>query len=91
MTTLLSVSVALLAGLLMTRVVKPLKLPDVTAYLVAGVLDLITHFVKEKVKIHTANKKAVKAENEKKQAEDARKQAEEAGKKLEEPKGEETV
>jgi len=60
-------------------------------YLVAGVLDLITHFVKEKVKIHTANKKAVKAENEKKQAEDARKQAEEAGKKLEEPKGEETV
>lgn len=60
-------------------------------YLVAGVLDLITHFVKEKVRIHTANKKAVKAENEKKQAEDARKQAEEAGKKLEEPKGEETV
>lgn len=60
-------------------------------YLVAGVLDLITHFVKEKVRIHTANKKAVKAENEKKQAEDARKQAEEAGKKLEEPKREETV
>ena len=60
-------------------------------YLVAGVLDLITHFVKEKVRIHTANKKAVKAENEKKQAEDARKQAEEAGKKLEEPKREEIV
>ena len=38
MSTLLSVSVALLAGLLMTRVLKPLKLPDVTAYLIAGVL-----------------------------------------------------
>lgn len=38
MATLLSVSVALLAGLLMTRVLKPLKLPDVTAYLLAGVL-----------------------------------------------------
>lgn len=38
MTTLLSISIALLAGLLMTRVVKPLKLPAVTAYLVAGVL-----------------------------------------------------
>ena len=38
MNTLLSVSVALVAGLLMTRVVKPLKLPSVTAYLVAGVL-----------------------------------------------------
>ena len=38
MSILLSVSVALLAGLLMTRAVKPLKLPDVTAYLVAGVL-----------------------------------------------------
>ena len=38
MTILLSVSVALLAGLLMTRVLKPLKLPDVTAYLLAGVL-----------------------------------------------------
>ncbi len=38
MTTLLSVSVALLAGLMMTRLIKPLKLPDVTAYLVAGVL-----------------------------------------------------
>jgi len=35
---LLSVSVAILAGLLMTRVVKPLKLPDVTAYLIGGVL-----------------------------------------------------
>ncbi|MCC8047355.1 MAG: cation:proton antiporter [Clostridiales bacterium] len=35
---LLSMSVAILAGLLMTRVLKPLKLPSVTAYLVAGVL-----------------------------------------------------
>ena len=38
MNTLLSVSVALLAGLLMTRAFKPLKLPSVTAYLIAGVL-----------------------------------------------------
>ena len=38
MTTLLSVSIALLAGLLMTRALKPIKLPDVTAYLIAGVL-----------------------------------------------------
>lgn len=37
-TTLLSVSVALLAGLIMTRFFKPLKLPSVTAYLIAGVL-----------------------------------------------------
>ena len=36
--TLLSVSIALLAGLLMTRLFKPLKLPAVTAYLIAGVL-----------------------------------------------------
>ncbi|MBQ3088053.1 MAG: cation:proton antiporter [Clostridia bacterium] len=35
---LLSVSVALLAGLLMTRLFKRIKLPSVTAYLVAGVL-----------------------------------------------------
>ena len=35
---LLSLSVAVLTGLLMTRVAKPLKLPSVTAYLVAGVL-----------------------------------------------------
>lgn len=35
---LLSVSVALLAGLLMTRLFKPFKLPSVTAYLIAGVL-----------------------------------------------------
>lgn len=38
MSTLLSVSIAILAGLLMTRVLKPLRLPDVTAYLIAGVL-----------------------------------------------------
>ena len=38
MSTLLSVSIALLGGLLMTRVFKPLKLPSVTAYLIAGVL-----------------------------------------------------
>lgn len=38
MNILLSVSVALLAGLLMTRAFKPFKLPSVTAYLIAGVL-----------------------------------------------------
>lgn len=38
MNILLSVSVALLAGLLMTRAFKPFKLPAVTAYLLAGVL-----------------------------------------------------
>jgi len=38
MNILLSVSIALLAGLLMTRAFKPLKLPAVTAYLIAGVL-----------------------------------------------------
>ncbi len=38
MNTLLSVSIALLAGLLMTRIFKPLRLPSVTAYLIAGVL-----------------------------------------------------
>ena len=38
MNTLLSVSIALLGGLLMTRAFKPLKLPSVTAYLIAGVL-----------------------------------------------------
>lgn len=38
MNTLLAVSIALIAGLMMTRVVKPLKLPSVTAYLIAGVL-----------------------------------------------------
>ncbi len=38
MVTLLSVSIALLAGLLMTRFFKKLRLPSVTAYLIAGVL-----------------------------------------------------
>ncbi len=38
MSTLLSVSVALLAGLLMTRIFKRFKLPSVTSYLIAGVL-----------------------------------------------------
>ncbi|MBP3608798.1 MAG: cation:proton antiporter [Lachnospiraceae bacterium] len=38
MNILLSVSIALLAGLLMTRAFKPFKLPAVTAYLIAGVL-----------------------------------------------------
>ena len=38
MAILLSVSIAVLAGLLMTRAFKPFKLPSVTAYLIAGVL-----------------------------------------------------
>ncbi|MBR1814272.1 MAG: cation:proton antiporter [Lachnospiraceae bacterium] len=38
MSTLLSVSIAMLAGLMMTRAFKPFKLPSVTAYLIAGVL-----------------------------------------------------
>lgn len=38
METLLSIAVALSAGLLMSRVVKPLKLPAVTGYLIAGIL-----------------------------------------------------
>ncbi|MEE1314985.1 MAG: cation:proton antiporter [Faecalimonas sp.] len=38
MNTLLSVSIALLAGLLMTRIFRKFKLPAVTAYLIAGVL-----------------------------------------------------
>lgn len=37
-TTLLSLSIALLAGLLLTRVVKLIRLPAVTAYLIAGIL-----------------------------------------------------
>lgn len=35
---LLSIAIALVAGLMMTRVIKPLGLPAVTGYLVAGVL-----------------------------------------------------
>lgn len=38
MHTLLGISIALMAGLFMSRVVKPLKLPAVTGYLVAGIL-----------------------------------------------------
>jgi len=38
METLLSLSVALAAGLLLSRFVKPLKLPAVTGYLIAGIL-----------------------------------------------------
>ena len=38
METLLAISVALSAGLFMSRIVKPLKLPAVTGYLVAGIL-----------------------------------------------------
>lgn len=35
---LISIAVAMVAGLLMTRVINLLKLPDVTAYLIAGIL-----------------------------------------------------
>lgn len=38
MDTLLSLSIALLAGLLMSRLTKKIGLPDVTAYLVAGII-----------------------------------------------------
>lgn len=38
METLLSISIALCAGLLISRFVKPLKVPAVTGYLVAGIL-----------------------------------------------------
>ena len=38
MSVLLSISIAALAGLFMTRLFKPFKLPDVTAYIVAGIL-----------------------------------------------------
>ncbi|MBQ7986414.1 MAG: cation:proton antiporter [Clostridia bacterium] len=38
METLLSISIALIAGLIMTRLTKCFKLPSVTAYLIAGVL-----------------------------------------------------
>ena len=38
MNALLSISIALLTGLVMTRVFKPLNLPSVTAYLIAGVM-----------------------------------------------------
>ena len=38
MSELLSVAVAIIAGLVMTRIIKPLHLPDVTAYLLTGVV-----------------------------------------------------
>ncbi len=38
METLLGISVALMAGLFMSRIVKPFKLPAVTGYLIAGIL-----------------------------------------------------
>ena len=38
MSELLSVAVAVIAGLVMTRLIKPLHLPDVTAYLLTGVV-----------------------------------------------------
>lgn len=38
MQTLLSISIALFAGLMMTRALKVFRLPDVTAYLIAGLL-----------------------------------------------------
>lgn len=38
MTILLSLAVALIVGLIMTRFIKPLKLPAVTAYLITGIL-----------------------------------------------------
>ncbi|MBQ1977142.1 MAG: cation:proton antiporter, partial [Ruminococcus sp.] len=38
MTVLLSLSIALFAGLMMTRLCKPLGLPAVTGYLIAGII-----------------------------------------------------
>ena len=38
MQTLLGISIALMAGLFMSRIVKPFKLPAVTGYLIAGIL-----------------------------------------------------
>ena len=38
MNELLSVAVAIIGGLVMTRIIKPLHLPDVTAYLLTGVV-----------------------------------------------------
>ena len=64
-------------------------------YLVAGILDLALHTLKEKVKVHNANKKAAKtaqeAEASRKQAEQSRKETEEVKKLLKEPKQEEKV
>jgi hypothetical protein len=57
-------------------------------YLVAGILDLVIHVLKEKGRLRAANKQAAKTA---KEAEESRKLAEEAKKKLEEPKQEEKV
>ena len=38
MEVLFSVSLALVVGLLISRLIKPLKLPAVTGYLIAGIL-----------------------------------------------------
>lgn len=61
-------------------------------YLVAGIVDLVLHVVKEKYKVHKANKLAEKTAQEalksKKQAEESRKEAENAKKQLQEPKQE---
>lgn len=57
-------------------------------YLIAGILDLIFHVMKEKAKVRAANKKAEKTAQE---AEASRKQAEEARKQLAQPKQEENV
>lgn len=51
-------------------------------YLVAGILDLIFHVVKEKAKVRAANQKAEKTALE---AEESRKQAEAVKKQLSEP------
>jgi predicted membrane protein len=50
-------------------------------YLAAGVVNLVSHALREKWKVHTANKKAEKIARE---AEDSRREAEEAKKKLSE-------
>lgn len=57
-------------------------------YVVAGILDLVVHVLKEKGKIRAANKQAARTA---KEAEESRKQAQEAKKKLEDPKQEENV
>ena len=51
-------------------------------YLVAGILDLVLHAIKENAKVRAANKKAAKTALE---AENAKKQAEEAKKQISEP------
>ena len=53
-----------------------------TFYLVAGILDLVLHAIKENAKVRAANKKAAKTALE---AENAKKQAEEAKKQISEP------